>query len=97
MPVQDFKKLVKQMVRKSAFSHLEELKDSHTKVNENKYTHFNSPQEYITNMELFNTHISILFAFRSRSIRGIKEKFKNKYKDNTLCPICERFSDSQNT
>ena len=65
------------------------------KVKENKYKHFSSPQEYITSKELSNTQISILFSLRSRSIRGIKENFKNMHKDNTLCPICERFSDSQ--
>ena len=52
MSVQDFKKLIKQMVNKSAFTYIEELKDSHNKVNKNKYTHFNYPQEYITNIKL---------------------------------------------
>ena len=74
MPVQDFKKLVKQMVKKSALTYIEELKDSHTKVNKNKYTYFKSPQEYITNMKLSNTQNFILFVLRSRSIRGIKNK-----------------------
>ena len=52
MSIQDFKKLIKQMVNKSAFTYIEELKDSHNKVNKNKYTHFNYPQEYITNIKL---------------------------------------------
>ena len=95
MPLPVFKKLVKSYVRNSAFKYLEGLKDSHNKVKENKYKHFSSPQEYITSKELSNTQISILFSLRSRSIRGIKENFKNMHKDNTLCPICERFSDSQ--
>ena len=78
--------------------HLNILKgwrESHNKVKENKYKHFSSPQENITNKELSNTQIYILFSLQSRSIRGIKENFKNMHKGNTLCPICERFSDSQ--
>ena len=95
MPLPVFKKLVKTHVRISAFKYLEGLKNSHNKVKENKYKHFSSLQEYITSKELSDTQISILFSLRSRSIRGIKENFKNMHKDNTLCPICERFSDSQ--
>ena len=61
MPVLEFKKLVKLMVRKSAFKYLEDLKDGHNKVKENKFAQFTSPQEYITSMELSNTQISIFF------------------------------------
>ena len=50
MPLPVFKKLVKLHLRKSAFISLEELKDGHNKVKENKYEHFNSPQEYNTTM-----------------------------------------------
>ena len=87
MPVQDFKKLVKQMVKKSAFTYIEELKDSHTKVNKNKYTHFNSPQEYITNMKLSNTQNLILFVLRSRSIRGKQARAKPE-EDAALSTAC---------
>ena len=80
MPVLEFKKLVKLMVRKSAFKYLEDLKDGHNKVKENKYAQFTSPQEYITSMEISNTQISILFSLRIRSIRGIKENFKTMHR-----------------
>ena len=46
-------------------------------------------------MELSNTQISISFSLGTRSIRGIKENFKTMHKDNTLCQICKRFSDSK--
>ena len=55
----------------------------------------NNPQGYITSESMTNRQISILFALRSHSLRGIRENFKKMYLENTLCPICERFSDSQ--
>ena len=55
MPVQELKKLVKLMVRKSALKYIEDLKDGHNKVNKNKYAKFTSPQEYITSMNISNT------------------------------------------
>ena len=55
----------------------------------------NWPQGYLTNGSITNVQCSILFALRSHSLRGVKENFKNMYSQNSLCPICERFSDSQ--
>ena len=91
----EYKKLVKTQARSTAFDELEALKDSHSKVELNKYTNMNNPQGYITSKSMTKRQISILFALRSHSLRGIKENFKKMYLENTLCPICERFSDSQ--
>ena len=95
LSVSEYKKLVKTQARSTAFDELEALKDSHSKVELNKYINMNNPQGYITSESMTNKQISILFALRSHSLRGIKENFKKMYLENTLCPICERFSDSQ--
>ena len=95
LSVPDYKKLVKTSVRSAAFDELEALKESHIKVQNNTYTNMNNPQGYITSKSMTNRQISILFALRSHSLRGIKENFRKMYLETTLCPICERFSDNQ--
>ena len=95
MCLNDYKSLVKQTVRKAAFQSLEEKKNSHSKVSQNQYTDMDKPQGYIVEKNTTNTHVSILFALRSRSIRGIKTNFQHLYSHNTLCPICERSIDTQ--
>ena len=54
-----------------------------------------SPQEYLTGKTFTTQEISIIFGLKSRTIRGIKQNFKNQYTENTLCPICERAEDTQ--
>ena len=41
------KKYIKQPVRKAAFTEPEEIRTSHSKVSQNKYTSLNRPQENI--------------------------------------------------
>ena len=53
------------------------------------------PQGYIVEKNITNTQVSILFALRSHSIRGIRTNFQHLYSHNTLCPICERSIDTQ--
>ena len=95
MNVTDFKNIVKTSVRNAAFKKLQALKESHTKVEHNQYDNLNHPQGYLTSETITNQQCSILFALRSHSLRGIRENFKKMYLQNTLCPLCERFSDSQ--
>ena len=95
MSEREYKTLVKKSVRNAAFSELEEQKVNHTKVKDNRYDNLERPQQYITCKSFTNTEVSILFGLRSRTIRGIKENFKTMYKENTLCPICERSPDTQ--
>ena len=95
MTALDFKKLIKTNVRNAAFSKLQDLKESHTKVEHNVYINMNRPQGYLTSESITNTQCSILFALRSHSLRGIRENFKKMYSQNTLGTICKRFSDSK--
>ena len=38
---------------------------------------------------------SLLFSLRSKTFRGIKENWSFMGQENTFCPICERFKESQ--
>ena len=51
-------------------------------------------RDYIKCKTLSSKQCAILFALRSKSVRGISE---NKYlgQDYTLCPICERKTETQ--
>ena len=92
----NFKKYIKDKVRQSAFMYLEDIKSGHSKVRENKYLSFQKPQQYLTSKMFSNKQCALMFAIKSKTVRGIKENFRNMYSDNTLCPICERSIDSQN-
>ena len=43
----EYKTNIKKQVRKAALTELEEIKTSHSKVSQNKYTSLNIPQDYI--------------------------------------------------
>ena len=95
MPEDEYKKLIKNKVREAAFCELEALKNSHSKVSHNQYNGLNKPQEYIKCKTLSSKQCAILFALRSKSLRGIRENWKYLGQDNNLCPICERETDTQ--
>ena len=95
MPVNKYKNLIKNKIRKAAFNNLQDMKRGHSKVKNNNYENLDKPQPYLISKLFTNDECSILFALRSKTIRGIRENFKHMYSDNTLCPICERTSDTQ--
>ena len=91
-----YKKYVKNAVRKAAFNDLETLKELHEKVKENQYKSLEKPQEYITSNIFNNTETSLLFALRSRTVRGIRDNFPYLvYGGDSSCPVCESHQDTQ--
>ena len=90
-----FKKYVKNKIRNAAFQHLNELKSGHSKVRENNYFNLEKPQEYLTSELFTNQQCSLIFALQSKTLRGVKNNFKNMNSDNHLCPLCERWPDTQ--
>ena len=82
-------------MRETALRDLLELKESHSKVSHNIYNGLQKPTQYLLNRKISYRQASILFALRSRTLRGITNNFKKMYPDNTLCWICERAEDSQ--
>ena len=95
MPVDKFKEIIKTKVRKAAFEELENMKNSHEKVKENKYKNLKRPQEYMVSSMLTNEEVSLLFALRSRTVREIKENFPYLQQNGTMCPLCGICGDSQ--
>ena len=91
----DYKKLVKTKIRETALNYLQTLQEGHTKVKDNIYTGLTKPTPYLVNRNISYRQASILFALRSKTLRGIKSNFKNMYSNNTLCPLCERTEDTQ--
>ena len=91
----DYKTFIKKQVRKAAFSELEEIRRDHSKVSQNKYTGIDKSQPYIRSTNITSIQCSLLFALRSKTVRGIKENWSFMAQENTLCPICERHEDSQ--
>ena len=57
---------------------------------------FDKPQQYLTCKLFSNKQIALLFALKGKTVRGIRENFKNMYSDNTFCPVCQRCTDTQN-
>ena len=95
MPSEDYKKYIKETVHEKAFQDLQKIKNSHSKVKENVYSNMKHPQTYFTNKNISFRQSSIIFALRSRTLRGIKNNFKKMNLHNTLCPLCERLEDTQ--
>ena len=92
----DFKEHVKNKVRKLAFKELEERKNSHEKVRDNKYENLKHPQEYLISTIFSNEETSLLFALRSRTVRGIRHNFPYLALEGiTVCPLCEASNDTQ--
>ena len=91
----EYKRLIKRQVRKAAFEELEDIRSRHSKVSQNSYDGLNKPQPYIRNTSISSRQCSLLFALRSKTVRGIKENWSFMGQENSLCPMCERHTDSQ--
>ena len=91
----EYKKYIKNMVQNTAFQNLDQIKATHTKVQNNYYKNMDKPQEYLTSKLFSNQQCFLIFAMKSKTLRGVKANFKNLYSDNTLCPLCERSIDTQ--
>ena len=52
-------------------------------------------QEYLTSEIFSNQKCSIIFALKSKTLRGVKSNFKSVNPDNYLCPLCQRHPDTQ--
>ena len=88
MDSDSYKIIIKQTVRSTSFRDLDLIKEGHSKVRDNVYLRLNYPQSYLTDKTVTTQQRSVIFALKSKSIRGIKTNFKSQYSDNTLCPIC---------
>ena len=82
-------------MQNAAYQHLEGLKSGHSKIRDNVYSDLDKPQEYLTSELFTNDQCSLIFALKSKTLRVVKTNFKTMNSDNYLCPLCERFLDTQ--
>ena len=91
----EYKQFIKTKIRDAAFTTLQATKNTHSKVKDNNYENLDKPQPYLMSKLFTNQQCSIIFALKSKTIRGIKDNFKLMYSGDILCPICERSRDTQ--
>ena len=87
-----FKKYLRQKVMQSAFRHLMEEKNVHTKMDNISYSKLET-QKYLLSKTMFPEISKFLYKCRTRML-DVKCNFKNLYKC-LLCPLCEKEEDSQ--
>ena len=91
---QNFKKVVKEKIRKIAFKYLIEIKESQSKLTEIEYRDFKT-QEYLGCSKLSEEEKSILFKIRTRTVEDIKTNFRNKFGSDLTCRLCESDSEEE--
>ena len=88
------KKEIKKNLDTLAFQFLINKARSHTKMNDEAYTSCEGAACY-NDSRFTPDMLSLLFKFRTRTFL-VKNNFRNNYKNtNILCPLCEKFDDSQ--
>ena len=88
----EFKKIVKEKVYNAAFRYLKTLQQTHTKIKHIKYDHLKM-QPYMQDKDMDADDISLLFALRTKCVRGIRTDFSGMF-PNTRCPLCSTHEDS---
>ena len=84
---------IKQKVLKYAFEILQLKQKSHSKIKHIQYKQLKI-QPYMKSPLFNKDDISTLFALRSRTVRSIRNDFKEQYKPNLNCPVCGQHLDS---
>ena len=82
-------------MRNVAFTKLQTLKSTHSKVKHILYDDFKHPQPYLTSNLLSHEEKNLLFNLRCKRVRGVKKKIPGMYKGNMLCPLCHSEEDTQ--
>ena len=86
LPVNVYKKFVKNKVKSAAFKHLLRLKENHSKVKHIKYADLQT-QPYLLSDLFSNKDTEMLFNLRSKTDKNFKENFPILNKGNVNCPL----------
>ena len=90
MDKEKFKVHVRTKVKEVALSHLKTLQAGHSKIKCIEYTQL-ATQPYLKSSSFTNKECELLFALRSKSVRGIKAKTPSVYRNNMICPLsCDK-------
>ena len=90
-----YKKQIKDKVRKQTFKVFNDQKEKHSKVKDIAYTDLEKPQSYLCSSKFSNKQTAMLVNLRSKCTRGFKKNFATAYTGNIMCPLCEQTEDSQ--
>ena len=88
MSKQKFKKIVNSAVEKAAIDHLNKIARSHSK-SENLIKTSLKREEYFEDKRFTKSETELLFAFRTRTVRGIKSNFPSQYGRILTCELCQ--------
>ena len=92
--IKSYKEFIKSRIRAAALKHLNQIKQTHSKVKEFPYEKLET-QSYLISPLFSNNSVNLLFPLRSRTV-DCKLNFKNRYKEmDVLCPLCVDSEDSQ--
>ena len=91
---EQFKASVKANIRKAAIKHLNQLKESHSKVKHISYEELKI-QPYLKSPLFSNMEPSLLFDLRSRTDETFKANFRNMYGNVVPCPLACRNKDEE--
>ena len=88
MKKEKFKDIVKTRVRTAAFKYLKEIQQRHSKVKDIEYLRFEL-SSYLRSPLFNKDNTQMLYALRTRTVRGIRKDFSGMYSDLS-CPLgCE--------
>ena len=87
-----YKKFIKTKVKTAAFKHLQSLQEGHSKVKNIKY-HKLQMQPYMMHPCMNSDDIALLFALRTRCVRGIRNDFREMF-STIRCELCDKHDDT---
>ena len=91
---QEAKRYIKQKVYMEALKYLKDKQSKHKKI-EHLYYKALEVQDYIKSKKVNDKEAVTLVALRSKTVRQIKENFHAHYTDDNMCPLCDKFEDTQ--
>ena len=84
--VEDYRRAIKNGIRKAALVHLKNKQKTHTKVKDIVYDKL-EPQPYLRSPLFTNEENSLLFALRTRTARTFRGNFSNLYGGRVECSL----------
>ena len=92
MTKEDFQKVVKSATKNAAFAYLLSEQEKHSKYKDVRHTSLQL-QPYLFDHTMSQDDIQLLFAMRTKTVRGIHSDFGNLY-GTDLCPLCQKHIDT---
>ena len=88
MSKQKFKTIVTTAVEKTAIDYLNSLASTHSKSQNLMKTKLKK-EEYFEDSRFTKSETELMFAFRTRTVRGIKANFPSQYGKQFSCELCQ--------